>query len=96
MNRHGSTETIHGGGSQQPNHRHRQGHGSRSGRDYDERGFISMDWIVTNTPTQEAACCLCGPRPFLRAMVGGLAGRGVPLGNIQYEFFGPTDELLAA
>ncbi|TWA61873.1 hypothetical protein FBZ84_112127 [Azospirillum baldaniorum] len=55
-----------------------------------------MDWIVTNTPTQEAACCLCGPRPFLRAMVGGLAGRGVPLDNIQYEFFGPTDELLAA
>ncbi|AIB15433.1 dihydropteridine reductase (plasmid) [Azospirillum argentinense] len=65
------------------------------GRDYDERGFISMDWIVANTPTQEAAYYLCGPRPFLRAMVGGLAGRGVPLGSIHYEFFGPADELLA-
>ena len=39
---------------------------------------------------------LCGPRPFLRAMVGGLARTGVPLGNIHYEFFGPADELLAA
>jgi len=65
------------------------------GRDYDERGFISMDWIVANTPTQVAAYYLCGPRPFLRAMVGGLAGRGVPLGSIHYEFFGPADELLA-
>lgn len=65
------------------------------GRDYDEQGFISMDWIAANTPTQEAAYYLCGPRPFLRAMVGGLAGRGVPLGNIHYEFFGPADELLA-
>jgi nitric oxide dioxygenase len=34
---------------------------------------------------------LCGPRPFLRAMVGGLA-----LNRILYEFFGPADELLAA
>ena len=70
--------------------------GDTPGRDYDDRGFISMDWIATNTPTQEAAYYLCGPRPFLRAMVGGLAGRGVPLANIHYEFFGPADELLAA
>jgi Flavodoxin reductases (ferredoxin-NADPH reductases) family 1 len=55
-----------------------------------------MDWVAANTPTQEAAYYLCGPRPFLRAMVGGLAGRGVPLANIHYEFFGPADELLAA
>ncbi|MBV8914575.1 MAG: hypothetical protein JOZ05_16235 [Acetobacteraceae bacterium] len=38
---------------------------------------------------------LCRPRPFLRAMVGGLARKGVALGNIRYEFFGPADELLA-
>lgn len=39
---------------------------------------------------------LCGPRPFLRAYVSGLARIGVPLQRIRYEFFGPADELLAA
>jgi nitric oxide dioxygenase len=38
----------------------------------------------------------CGPRPFLRAMIDGLARAGVPLLRIRYEFFGPADELLAA
>jgi nitric oxide dioxygenase len=66
------------------------------GRHYDERGLISADWLARNTPTQEAAYYFCGPRPFLRAMVGGLARTGVPLGHIRYEFFGPADELLAA
>jgi nitric oxide dioxygenase len=66
------------------------------GRHYDERGVITADWLVRNTPAQEAAYYLCGPRPFLRAMVGGLARTGVPLGQIRYEFFGPADELLAA
>jgi nitric oxide dioxygenase len=66
------------------------------GSHYDERGFITADWLARNTPTQEASYYLCGPRPFLRAMVGGLARTGVPLGNIHYEFFGPADELLAA
>ena len=66
------------------------------GRDYDERGLINADWLARNTPTQEASYYLCGPRPFLRAMVGGLARTGVPLGQIHYEFFGPADELLAA
>ena len=63
---------------------------------YDEPGLITADWLARNTPIQEAAYYLCGPRPFLRAMVGGLARTGVPLGSIHYEFFGPADELLAA
>jgi nitric oxide dioxygenase len=67
-----------------------------AGRDYDERGLISADWLSRNTPREDAAYYLCGPRPFLRAMVGGLARTGVPLARIRYEFFGPADELLAA
>lgn len=63
---------------------------------YDERGLITADWLAQNTPIQEAVYYLCGPRPFLRAMVGGLARKGVALGNIRYEFFCPADELLAA
>ena len=70
--------------------------GDELGRHYDERGLVTADWLARNTPIQEAAYYLCGPRPFLRAMVGGLARTGVPLGQIRYEFFGPADELLAA
>ena len=70
--------------------------GDVAGRDYDERGLVSADWLARNTPREEATYYLCGPRPFLRAMIGGLARAGVPLGRIRYEFFGPADELLAA
>jgi nitric oxide dioxygenase len=70
--------------------------GDEAGRHYDERGLIRSDWLASNTPIQDAVYYLCGPRPFLRAMVGGLARKGVSLSNIRYEFFGPADELLAA
>lgn len=66
------------------------------GRDYDERGLVTADWLARDTPSEEAVYYLCGPRPFLRAMVGGLARQGVSLNRIRYEFFGPADELLAA
>ena len=72
------------------------GPGDVAGRDYDEPGLISADWLARSTPQEEATYYLCGPRPFLRAMIGGLARTGVPLGRIRYEFFGPADELLAA
>jgi nitric oxide dioxygenase len=66
------------------------------GRDYDEAGLIDAEWIARNTPAREATYYLCGPRPFLRSFVSGLARNGIPLGHIRYEFFGPADELLAA
>lgn len=62
----------------------------------EERGLISAGWLAQKTPLNDAVYYLCGPRPFLRAMVGGLARTGVSLTNIRYEFFGPADELLAA
>ena len=70
--------------------------GDQAGRDYDERGPISGRWLAHHTPVEEAVYYLCGPRPFLRAMVGGLARTGVALNRILYEFFGPAEELLAA
>ena len=72
------------------------GAGDVVGRDYDEVGFISVDWLARHTPVEEATYYLCGPRPFLRAYVSGLARKGVPLQRLRYEFFGPADELLAA
>jgi nitric oxide dioxygenase len=70
--------------------------GDQLGRDYDEPGLITGGWLARHTPADEAVYYLCGPRPFLRGMVGGLARTGVPLSRIRYEFFGPADELLAA
>jgi nitric oxide dioxygenase len=68
----------------------------RQGTDFDHAGMISTDWLQSNTPLTEADYYLCGPRPFLRAFVGGLALAGVRSDRIHYEFFGPADEILAA
>jgi nitric oxide dioxygenase len=68
----------------------------RRGQDYDESGLIGIDWLQRNTPMGEADYFLCGPKPFLRALVGGLARAGVAADRIHHEFFGPADELLAA
>ncbi len=65
-------------------------------RDYNRSGLIDGEWLRSNTPVTEADYFLWGPRPFLRSLVAGLAQSGVPADRIHYEFFGPTDELLAA
>ncbi|PTQ12139.1 NO-inducible flavohemoprotein [Sphingomonas oleivorans] len=59
-------------------------------------GFVTLEWLRANTPLADADFYLCGPRPFLRAFVTGLAEAGVRPSRIHYELFGPTDELLAA
>jgi nitric oxide dioxygenase len=70
--------------------------GDRKGLDYDQEGLITVDWLKANTPFDKAVFYLCGPRPFLRALVGGLYRAGVPAERVKFEFFGPSDELLAA
>lgn len=67
-----------------------------AGRDYDVAGLIDADWLTANTPVDDADYFLCGPRPFLRALVAALSLSGVASDRIHYEFFGPADELLAA
>jgi nitric oxide dioxygenase len=68
----------------------------REGQDFDTTGLISGAWLARNTPVAEATYYLCGPKPFLRALVNGLAREGVPAERIRYEFFGPAEELLEA
>ncbi|KQY28752.1 dihydropteridine reductase [Caulobacter sp. Root1455] len=70
--------------------------GDRAGQTHDVDGLITLDWLKANTPFDQADFYLCGPKPFLRTFVDGLAGAGVPADRIHYEFFGPTDEALAA
>jgi len=66
------------------------------GETHDGEGFIPIGWLIENTPLHESDVYLCGPKPFLRAYVSGLALAGIPSSRIHYEFFGPADELIAA
>ena len=61
------------------------------GEQYDEAGLISADWLAQHTPLEQATYFLCGPKPFMRALVNGLSAKGVPDERIRYEFFGPAD-----
>lgn len=68
----------------------------RSGVSHQQNGFVTLDWLMANTPLLEADVYLCGPTPFLQTFVGGLAAAGVAADCIHYEFFGPTDVSMAA
>lgn len=63
---------------------------------HDHAGLISGAWLAEQTPIGTADYYLCGPRPFLRALVSDLRAAGVSEDRIPYEFFGPADEVLAA
>ncbi|MNL88177.1 Flavohemoprotein [compost metagenome] len=63
---------------------------------HDFDGFITAEWLRQNTPLHKAEFYLCGPKPFLRALVPALVREGVSSERVHYEFFGPSDELLAA
>lgn len=59
-------------------------------------GLISVEWLRANVPLAEADIYLCGPKPFLHHFVPELIAAGVNPTRIHYEFFGPTEETLAA
>jgi nitric oxide dioxygenase len=61
---------------------------------FDVKGLISVRWLAQNTPIDSATYYICGPKPLLRALVGGLLAHGVPPDRVRYEFFGPAGELL--
>lgn len=68
----------------------------RAGEHYDAPGLVTADWLVAQTPSEAATYYLCGPKPFLNALVNGLLRRGVSADRIRFEFFGPADELIEA
>ena len=61
-----------------------------------ETGLVTAEWLVANTPREQATYYLCGPKPFLAALVHGLGRQGIPTERIRFEFFGPADELVEA
>ena len=65
------------------------------GRDYDQAGRITMDWLKHTVPVQDADFYFCGPRGFMRMLAIGLRALDVPEERIHFEFFGPAQALYA-
>ncbi|MBB4188622.1 nitric oxide dioxygenase [Sinorhizobium terangae] len=72
------------------------GSADAAGYSHDHDGFITANWLRENTPFASADFYLCGPKPFLRALVGDLTRAGVPSERVHFEIFGPADEKIAA
>jgi PAS domain S-box-containing protein len=68
--------------------------GDAKGGDFDHEGRLSLDFLRDRTPLADADYFVCGPLPFLKTFVAGLANAGVPTDRIHYEFFGPVEDLL--
>ncbi len=56
------------------------------GRDYDEIGFVTKEWLSTEA-NLESTFYLCGPPVFMKALEESLLGLGVSKDRIYYELF---------
>ncbi|MBS4218460.1 NO-inducible flavohemoprotein [Bacillus sp. FJAT-49711] len=55
-------------------------------------GYITKEFLQ-NKMDENTVCYVCGPVPFLKAVVNILEELGLPENNIRYEFFGPAMQL---
>lgn len=62
---------------------------------HDRSGLITAEWLHGIAP-DNAVYYVCGPKAFLRDIAGGLLERGVHEERVRFEFFGPTEDLLAS
>ena len=60
------------------------------GKDYQHAERVSKDLFQRLLPSNNYQYYLCGPGPFMEAVVGGLEDWGVPSDNIHFEAFGPA------
>ena len=57
---------------------------------YDREGFVDLDWLKKIMPSNDVDFYLCGPLPFLNAMVRHLNQWDVPKDQIHFEVFNPV------
>lgn len=67
---------------------------SYSVRYSDTDGFLDRDFLASRV-LDGSDVYVCGPAPFMNAMILELRALGVSLDNIHFEFFGPAAELEA-
>lgn len=63
------------------------------GGNYDYQGFLSKQVLENVTPSRNAEFYFCGPTPFMANVLGILSELSIPDEQINYEFFGPKEEL---
>lgn len=63
---------------------------------YDKMGYIDYEWLSTVVPTNDAAFYFCGPKGFMRAMYQVLKKHQVSDNDINFEIFGPADDITAS
>ncbi len=59
-------------------------------RDYQYRGFVSVDLLRIKLPLKPYHFYICGPMPMMASLVNGLEDWGVPDAYIHFEAFGPA------
>lgn len=59
------------------------------GKDFDCKGFVSVDVLKRYLMTSNYEFYICGPPPMMEATVKALLGWGVPEADIHFEAFGP-------
>jgi len=65
----------------------------RVAREYDKEGFVDLEWLQSIVKDPSVEFYFCGPVPFIKSMYRILQEWGVPVENMQYEFFGPAGTL---
>lgn len=62
---------------------------------FKKQGYIDAAWLTSNIQSVDAHYYVCGPVPFLKAVVSNLKQLNVPETHIHFEFFGPSMSLEA-
>jgi len=60
------------------------------GKDYDCKGFLTIDVLKRYLAASNYEFYICGPPPMMEAVVKALLDWGVPEGDIHFEAFGPA------
>ncbi|MGH9808000.1 MAG: FAD-binding oxidoreductase, partial [Terriglobia bacterium] len=60
------------------------------GKDYDVRGWVSVDLFKKTLPSNNYEFYICGPPPMMESVTQGLREWGVPAADIHFEAFGPA------
>ena len=66
------------------------------GQDYDFKGFLTKSILEELNITNESDFYFCGPTPFMANLLSILGDLKVNEEHINYEFFGPAEELTLA
>ncbi|UPM55198.1 NO-inducible flavohemoprotein [Gottfriedia acidiceleris] len=60
---------------------------------FKKQGYIDAEWLNSNVKSDNADYYVCGPVPFLKAIITSLKELGIKDTQIHYEFFGPAMNL---